>query len=265
MTLGQDTPAPLRPTPGQDPARLFAAEDIPQDDSARWAVSMLREATPFTSSPGSRERVWNSLPDLQPARPARLRLALAMSALLVCGLFASAALAQWPAWLAAAIENIVSKAPESPPAAPAQIRRAMPSERPAAPTLSPVVPRATVAVPSPAKAEAPSVSPPRRAARAATSEDLQPVLEAVRALRVEHNSARARSLMTDYLALHPKSELAEEALVTLIQAAAAHHDSDVPALAARYFKTYPRGPLRHLVDQTLNAGTGAVPARSRAE
>jgi hypothetical protein len=34
----------------------------------------------------------------------------------------------------------------------------------------------------------------------------------------------------------------------LVEAAAAHHDSDASALVARYHKLYPRGTFRGLVD-----------------
>jgi outer membrane protein assembly factor BamD (BamD/ComL family) len=70
----------------------------------------------------------------------------------------------------------------------------------------------------------------------------------MRALRVERNPVRARALLTAYLDRHPKGELSEEALVMLVEAAAAHHDSDAQALVARYHKLYPRGTFRGLVD-----------------
>jgi hypothetical protein len=271
MTSTQDTPSPIRPPLDRVPVRLSAAEETVWEDSEQWAVSLLREATPYHSPSGRNERVWSALPAKQSTRPAKLRFAVAMSALLMSGLCASAALAQWPVWLANAIENIVSSSPGVTPADPTQeptkLRRAVPSERPAAPALSTPVPEAAVALPSSARMEMPMLSRPRHASKTASPEDLQPLLEAIRALRVERNPVRARSLLTVYLERHPKGELTEEALVTLIQAAAAHHDSDVPTLAARYFRSYPRGTFRNLVEQTVDASLehAVVPAKNRNE
>jgi outer membrane protein assembly factor BamD (BamD/ComL family) len=80
-----------------------------------------------------------------------------------------------------------------------------------------------------------------------------PLLDAMRALRVERNPLRARALLTAYLERHPKGELSEEALVMLIEAAAGNHDSDAQALAARYLRLYPQGPFRGMVERMLAA------------
>ena len=78
-----------------------------------------------------------------------------------------------------------------------------------------------------------------------------PLLDAMRALRVERSPLRARALLTAYLERHPKGELSEEALVMLIEAAVGNHDSDAQALAARYLRLYPRGPFRGMVERML--------------
>jgi hypothetical protein len=252
--------------------RLRGTPENLGDRSAQWAVSLLRDAAPYQSPTGHKDRVWIALSMKSPVRTTRLRVAFAFGALAMCGLFTSAALAQWPAWLANAIQSVVSTPPSETSATPTQeITRgrhfapSAPNERPATPVVSPPVTETAVTQPSPTKTELPPLSRTKRATKTASSEDLQPLLEAIRALRVEHNPVRARSLLTAYLDHHPKSELAEEALVTLIQAAAAHHDSDVQALAARYFKTYPRGTFRGTVEKTLNANPDPirVPAKNR--
>jgi hypothetical protein len=236
----------------QDPVRLTMDQDSVREPSAQWALSLLREATPYQAAPGHKERAWLALPAPRSYRPARLRFALAVVALLASGVFATGALAQWPVWLANAIDRIVPGAPGSLSTTPAEGLRRARSERVAVPALlpppesEPVVTRQT-----PASEETPSVAKLRRATRSASPEDLGPLLDAMRALRVEHNPVRARALLAAYLDRHGKGELSEEALVMLIEAAATHHDSDAPALAARYLKLYPRGTFRGLVERTL--------------
>jgi len=225
------------------------AEDGVADPSAKWALSLLREATPYQSPPGRKERAWLALPAERSYRTAKLRLAFAGAALVVCGLCASAALAQWPAWLAHALDRIVASAASPTPVAPAPRLRQAPSERPAVPSLLPSPTVEPVAVSQPQTSEETvSAARPKRATKATSPEDLGLLLDAMRALRVERNPVRARALLTAYLDRHPKGELSEEALVMLVEAAAAHHDSDAQALVARYHKLYPRGTFRGLVD-----------------
>jgi hypothetical protein len=268
MTPTRYTQSPVRRSPEQDPARLLAAEDNTLDGSAQWAVSLLREAAPYRVAQGRKDRVWSTLPGVRFARHGRLRFAFALGALAASGLFTSAALAQWPAWLANAIDRIVANSPEDRLAFPAQeisrTRHSAHSARVEVPRLSPPTPEPAVALPKPEMAQS---SHPRRATKAASPEDLLLLQDAIRTLRVERNPARARTLLTAYLDRYPRSELAEEALVTLIQAAAAHHDSDVHALAARYFKAYPRGTFRSSVEQAVGTGPerAGIPGKNRNE
>jgi len=96
---------------------------------------------------------------------------------------------------------------------------------------------------------APAAAP----APAAPSEgdDTTPVLEAMRALRVEANPVRARRLLAGYLERHPGGSLAEEALAMSIEAAVAHGDDDAPALARKYLRRYPTGHFSGLARRTL--------------
>jgi len=238
----------------QDPARLCTDQDRPRDPAAEWALSLLRDAAPYQSPAGRKERVWLALPPARRYRRPRLRFALAATALLVSGVVASAALAQWPAWLAGVFDRIVPSTLPATPTAPARQAHASPGEMPPAPVLAPPPAAAAVAAPRTTTGEeAPSPARPRRAAKAASPDEMGPLLEAMRALRVERNPLRARGLLTAYLDRHAKGELAEEALVMLIEAAAAHDDSDAPALAARYLKLYPHGPFRGMVERMLAA------------
>jgi hypothetical protein len=114
-------------------------------------------------------------------------------------------------------------------------------ERPAArraprPTPPPVRAPHTAAAPSPV-----------------SGEDTSAVAAAMRALRVERNPVRARGLLARYLAEHPNGNLAEEALALSIEAALAHGDGDVAALASRYLRLYPSGSFRALATQARAA------------
>jgi hypothetical protein len=116
-----------------------------------------------------------------------------------------------------------------------------------APTPKPVA----VAAPSLAVRE-PAAPRPRQAARAAAGgEDTTIVLEAMRALRLQHNPVRARALLARYLDRYPNGTLAEEALAMSIEAAVAHQDADAATLASRYLSRYPNGPFHGLARQTL--------------
>ncbi len=248
----QPEPPPTGPSiMEQDPVRLSMAEDSVSDPSAQWALSLLREETPYQSPPGRKERAWLALPAERLYRPAKLRLAFAVAALVVCGFCTSAALAQWPAWLAHALDSIVPSAPSPTPAVPVQGPHHTFGERPALPSLLPSPAAEPVTMPqSQTSDETAAVARPKRVTKAASPDDLGLLLDAMRALRVERNPTRARALLTAYLDRHPKGELAEEALVMLVEAAVAHHDSDATALVARYHKLYPRGVFRGLVEQS---------------
>jgi len=102
------------------------------------------------------------------------------------------------------------------------------------------------------------VTPVTAPAPAAPSQadDTTPVLEAMRALRVEANPVRARRLLAGYLDRHPAGSLAEEALAMSIEAAVAHRDDDAPALARTYVRRYPAGHFSALARRTLDEVPG---------
>ena len=237
------------PASNQPPVRLREDAEGMQAPSARWAVSVLRQVRPYQPIPGRQERIWASLQSAHGgSRPGRLRLAFAVALLLVSGLFGSAALAQWPAWLARVIHATPTEARVRSPAG-----RPIPTSRAPAPTPPPV--RQAAPAPSAPAAEAPGAfagsGHARRTSRPATPEESQILLDAMRALRVEHRPDRARVILAQYLARRPTGTLAEEALVMLVEAAVAHGDSDAPALAARYFALYPKGGFADQVRRSL--------------
>jgi hypothetical protein len=99
----------------------------------------------------------------------------------------------------------------------------------------------------------------RRPAAPRTGDDTAPVIQAMRALRVEGNPVRARALLERYLDRYPQGTLAEEALAMSIEAANVHRDGDAVTLARRYLKLYPAGHFSTLARQTLS---GSAPARN---
>ncbi|HZL20376.1 MAG TPA: hypothetical protein VFG23_21775 [Polyangia bacterium] len=244
---------------GREPSRLVEDSDAEGGDGA-WAVGLLRSVTPYRAPAGRKQRVKLSLGQSAPHRaPAFLRPAIVAGMLIGCGAFASAALGHWPAWIARAYDHwvtpalVVAAAPvaearrhahglriaeASPPAVPAvAIAAAEP------PAIAPMVAPAPTREPSPLRAHHVLASP---AAREGTSA----VLEAMRALRLDHDPVRARVLLDRYLERHPGGALAEEALAMSIEAAVAHHDPDAAALGARYLRLYPSGPFHSLAGQT---------------
>ena len=103
--------------------------------------------------------------------------------------------------------------------------------------------------------------PPAPAAPAMATDpadDTTPVLEAMRALRVEGSPARARRLLAGYLDHHPNGSLAEEALAMSIEAAVAHEDDDAPVLARRYMRRYPSGHFSAVARRTLDGAGGTT-------
>ncbi len=96
-----------------------------------------------------------------------------------------------------------------------------------------------------------------RHAAAAMTDDTGPVVEAMRALRVERNPGRARELLALYLDEYPDGTLAEEALAMSIEAANARRDGDADSLARKYLRLYPAGHFSKLARQTLDDDAGA--------
>jgi hypothetical protein len=235
----------------EDPARL--SEDTQLDP---WIADLLRSTEPYAAPPGRKQRVLLGLPARAPRRaPLLVRPAIVLGVLAGCGAFASAAIGPWRGWIGRAYERLV------PRAAPAVTRTAPAPTGPrprvhlaAAPVLAvgepapvpvgppppaPTVTRASAAAPRIHHAAPPPQAPPPQAER-----ESQAVLEAMRALRLDKNPARARALLAKYLDRNPNGALAEEALALSIEAAVAHHDADAPALGARYLRRYPSGPFR---------------------
>jgi hypothetical protein len=252
-------------SPGE-PSRLLDDPEIAADPSANWALGLLRGAEPYRAPAGKKQRVQLRLGHTRRRRaPLLLLVRLAVVAIVLFGgaAIVSAAFGRWPAWMARAYERVAGKPPAGDGGAPARARGPRPVARhapapPVAPAPSEIASPAAES-PAPAPAAPIAVAPAIRAAAAAPrarrpsapalqppGEDASTVSAAMRALRVEHNPVRARVLLARYLGEHPNGNLAEEALAMTIEAALAHRDADVGALAARYLRLYPQGSFAAL-------------------
>jgi hypothetical protein len=89
------------------------------------------------------------------------------------------------------------------------------------------------------------------AARAPKSEDPSLMVDAIQALRNDHEPARASRLLADYLARYPRGALAEEAIALSIEAAAANHSPAAAGFAQRYLRQYPTGRFRETAEKAL--------------
>jgi hypothetical protein len=250
-------------TDDRGPRRLVEDSDAQGGDAA-WAVDLLRSSTPYRAPAGRKQRVKLSLGQFAAHRAPRfLRPAIVGGMLIGCGAFASAALGHWPGWIARAYDRWVTPSPAVAAAPASEARRHARGQR-MDEASAPAVPTVELAVAEPptiAPAIAPTVAPapareplPPRARHAApppaVGEDPSAVLEAMRALRLDHDPVRARVLLGRYLERHPGGALAEEALAMSIEAAVAHHDPDAAVLGARYLRLYPTGPFHTLAGQT---------------
>jgi len=133
----------------------------------------------------------------------------------------------------------------------------------AAPTPVRTIARAAAPVAVP---EAPPPAPvikarPGRAATpratdlpAATAAERTQVLDAMIALRRDHDAARAGRLLDQYIGAHPRGALREEALVLAIEAATARGDAaSARRWAVAYGNAYPNGRFGKFARETLEA------------
>ncbi|HEY6476288.1 MAG TPA: hypothetical protein VI456_06870, partial [Polyangia bacterium] len=224
-------------------------DEVGQGAIHEKGIEMIRR-TPGTPADGDlRRRVWTVVRDGEPRGSRALRwsglrsLAVAGVILCICG-SAAAMIGHYGLHSVWPRATAPSPAPSTPlaakaVAAPRVLARA--SSPAAAPAFVPA-PAATVAKPRPLRAVAQHAVDLTPAA--ATAERTQ-VLDAMVALRHDHDAARAGRMLDHYLATHPHGALREEALVLAIAAAAARGDGPTARrLAAGYAGAYPNGRFR---------------------
>ncbi len=220
--------------------------------SGRWALGLLREATPYRSPAGRKQRVQLAL-GYRRRRGLRwlLRPALVLGVLIGFGFgaFASAAIGgHWQGWVARAYRRWL---PGTSPAPAVTTPRARLAARERAVGIESETAAALAAPPTASPAPLGMASRVRHSNPPGLAGDdgSAYVLEGMRALRVEGDPVRARAFLSEYLDRHPRGTLAEEALAISIEAALAHRDPDAPALGARYVAAYPGGAFGALARQ----------------
>lgn len=166
----------------------------------------------------------------------------------------SAATLAEPSPVAAERATLEDHEPQAPAASRAAVHGSSASWRPRRASAR----LASVAAKNAARSTVKASSPAAPVMAADAGDDTTPVLEAMRALRVEGNPARARRLLAGYLEHHPNGSLAEEALAMSIEAAVAHEDDDAPVLARKYVRRYPSGHFSAVARRTLDGAAGTT-------
>jgi len=250
------------------------------------AIDLVR-ATPAThATPEAKRRVWAALEtsrvaawkrEQSPLSRARL-MAATLTILCLAGTASAVVGRRWlqaavTRWTAPAAKDAVPAAPagghrrplasalaghaaiplareegSAPPPAEAPLRPNPVPERTRAATVSTSAPASRVL--RRAAAERAPAPPERAGLHLGPSE----VLDAMVALRRDHDPARASELLARYLTGHPAGALREEALVLSIEAAAARgDDGSVRQFAQQYSRNYPGGRFQSVVEGYLQA------------
>jgi len=212
------------------------------DPEVAAAASLLGQVGPLAHSRLTQRRVRHQLECRHTQKAARgLRPVLAIGVL--CGLAATAS-AGWgvlQAMTSSDQESAVLEAPLAPRVVPAVPKgpQPLPLQAPASSGSSepPIEPPA----PAPRALSRHIGTKPNKPARVAAASEAALVHDAVQELRRGGDPERARRLLEQYRTENPSGELAEEALVLLIEAAVAKGDPDAKRLARQYLAKYPSG------------------------
>jgi hypothetical protein len=215
------------------------------DPLFRRGVELLRETPPTVLQPDAKARVLRAIrqapsPAARGLRTLALKLAVAGAVALVAGT-AGAVIAH--RWIAPALDGGADHSVQ-----PARVKvRVPPPPRVEAPSVvAPVDLPAAVPVEPPASksrvrtaVRRPAVPMP---SAAAVARERTEVLDALIALRREHDPVRAGTLLARYLAAHPHGALREEALTLAIEAADARGDRAAGAQLGRTYQgEFPAG------------------------
>jgi len=211
----------------------------------RRGVEMIRRTPPTPQAPDLKLRVWRSLQRAPASSPHGLRilmfkLAVVVILALVAGT-AGAVIAR--RWIAPARGGVPASAGAA--LAPSAMRPATTTPIPALPAL-PAAPAADAIVESPAPKPLPRNAPRKLVSpapsAASVARERTEVLDALVALRREHDPARAGTLLARYLLAHPRGALREEALALAIEAADARGDRAAGELLSKtYEDEFPAG------------------------
>ncbi|HEY2744460.1 MAG TPA: hypothetical protein VGL86_07550 [Polyangia bacterium] len=109
-----------------------------------------------------------------------------------------------------------------------------------------------------------SPPPPSKSAPLLDPQESVLVHAAVRALRVDGRTSRARALLSEYLSRFPHGALAEDAVALQIEAAVAERDSIAARRwATRYVGDFPSGRFRAAADSVLHDDSSKESSGSR--
>ena len=208
----------------------------------RRGVDVLQGTPPTAEMPDFKQRVWRSINAGAPTTTRRrlpiLIPKLALVAIVAFGAGTAGAVIahRWQLGTVPARDSVASPPRSMPP--PPRPEKASP--------IQGVADTAAAVAPSP-RPSPPARSAPKKLASlppsaASVARERTEVLDALVALRREHDPVRAGTLLARYLSAHPRGALREEALVLAIEAADARGDKAAGAqLAHAYQAEFPAG------------------------
>ena len=227
---------------------------------AERGLEMLRGTPPTSATPELRQRIWNAL-ERTPTHTDGLHVPgfkVIAIGIMIFSLAGTAGAVITGRWIVPALERARTTSDTVGP----RLEKHRPSRRivatPAAETE--VAPEAPVAM-----APAPLPRKPAHGvaahSSAPTAQERTQVLDALVALRRDHDPARAGALLDRYLTAHPHGALREEALVLATEAADARGDHALAQRLARIYQSqYPDGRFRQFArSHTQAAGASAAP------
>jgi hypothetical protein len=243
-------------------------DDIGGDPVSDRGIDLLRGTPPTGSLPALKRRVWASLQQSRMrgfvvSRGARIR-AFAVAATIVCAAGTAGAVLSGRFIVPALDRAASARAARAAKARPDRIRSvrhiadadtiAVPAEPAVVPAVAPApsseaadTGAAAAAASRRSRTPAPALAAPRATsattrAAAAVAQERTEVLDALVALRRDHDPARAGALLDRYLAAHRRGALREEAIALATEAADARGDrAGAERLARAYEADYPRG------------------------
>ena len=227
---------------------------------AERGLEMLRGTPPTSATPELRQRIWNAL-ERTPAHSEGLHLPgfkVIAIGIMIFSLAGTAGAVITGRWIVPALQRA---RPTSEPAG-ARVEKHRPPRRivaapppaPAADTEAEVAPEAPVAAAPTPLPRKPAHAVAARPA-APTAQERTQVLDALIALRRDHDAVRAGALLDRYLTAHPRGALREEALVLATEAADARGDHPLAQRLARVYQSqYPDGRFRQFARSHTQAG-----------
>jgi hypothetical protein len=229
------------------------------DPCEEYLADLIRASEPVVVSPARQQRLLTGVLRRQqtrrPMTARMLRPAFVLGVLSLAGATTAAATIGRRVWTERRVQSATRSNERLVLAAAPQPKH--PRKGNGAPAPSAIAEEMPPAAPAPAVAPTPRAlrrpSPSRVAsrARAIHSEDPSRVVDAIQALRTDHDPVRAGRLLSEYLARYPHGALAEEAVALSIEAAAARHSPAAAAFAERYLRQYPNGRFRRAAEQAL--------------